>query len=104
HKLADGANVTIAVIDSGIDTKHPELANSIAGSFDALGSKEGPHLHGTGIAGAIVSHAKLMGSAPAARILAIRAFGAAPSGAESTSFVILKALDYAVSHGAQIVN
>jgi subtilisin family serine protease len=104
HRLADGANVTIAVIDSGIDTQHPELANSIAGSFDALGSKEGPHVHGTGVAGAIVSHARLMGSAPAARILAIRAFGKVSSGAESTSFVILKGMDYAAAHGAQIVN
>jgi subtilisin family serine protease len=104
HTLARGANVTVAVIDSGIDIKHPELVNTIADSFDALGSKEGPHVHGTGIAGAIVAHARLMGSAPAARILAIRAFGAAPNGAESTSFVILKALDYAASHGAQIVN
>ena len=97
-------NVTIAVIDSGIDAKHPELANSIADSFDALGSKEGPHVHGTGIAGAIAAHARLMGSAPEARILAIRAFGATSSGAESTSYVILKSLNYAVLHGAQIVN
>jgi subtilisin family serine protease len=104
HTLAHGANVTIAVIDSGIDVKHPELANSIADSFDALGSKEGPHPHGTGVAGAIVAHARLMGSAPAARILAIRAFGAAPSGAESTSFIILKGLNYAAAHGAQIIN
>jgi hypothetical protein len=104
HTLAHGANVTVAVIDSGIDLKHPELASSIADSFDALGSKEGPHAHGTGIAGAIVSHARLMGSAPAARILAIRAFGAASTGAESNSYVVLKALDYAVAHGAQIVN
>jgi hypothetical protein len=104
HTLAHGANVTIAVIDSGIDVKHPELANAIADSFDALGSKEGPHAHGTGIAGAIVSHARLMGSAPEARILAIRAFGAAPNGAESTSYVILKGLDYAAAHGAQVVN
>jgi len=104
HTLAHGANVTIAVIDSGIDIRHPELANAIAGSFDALGSKEGPHVHGTGIAGAIVSHARLMGSAPAARILAIRAFGVAPGGAESTSFLILKGLDYAAANGAQIVN
>jgi subtilisin family serine protease len=102
--MLDGANVTVAVIDSGVDVKHPELANAIAGSFDALGSKEGPHVHGTGIAGAIVSHARLMGSAPAARILAIRALAAAPNGGESTSFVILKALDYAAAHGAQIVN
>src|SRR6266851_130832 len=104
HTLAHGANVTIAVIDSGIDVKHPELANAIADNFDALGSKEGPHVHGTGIAGAIVAHARLMGSAPEARILAIRAFGAAPNGAESTTYVILKGLDYAAAHGAQIVN
>jgi Subtilase family len=104
HTLAHGADVKIAIIDSGIDTKHPELAGAIVDSFDALGSKEGPHVHGTGIAGVIVSHAKLMGSAPAAKILAIRAFGQAGSGAESNSYVILKSLDYAVGHGAQIVN
>ena len=45
-----------------------------------------------------------MGSAPAARILAIRAFGAAQNGAESTSYRVLKGLDYAAAHGAQIVN
>jgi hypothetical protein len=104
HTLARGMNVTVAVIDSGIDAGHPELANSIADAFDALGSKEGPHVHGTGIAGAIAAHARLMGSAPEVRILAIRAFGAASSGAQSTSYVILKGLDYAALHGAQIVN
>jgi len=104
HTLAHGANVTIAVIDSGIDLKQPEFAGAMVTSFDALGSKEGPHLHGTGVAGAIVSHARLMGSAPAARILAIRAFSAGPKGGESTSYVILKGLDYAAAHGAQIVN
>jgi hypothetical protein len=108
HALSRGANVTVAVIDSGIDVTHPELKDAIAESFDALGAKEGSkqgsHVHGTGIAGAIVSHARLMGSAPKARILAIRAFGAAANGAESTSFVILKSLDFAASHGAQIVN
>jgi len=104
HTLAHGMNVTIAVIDSGIDVKHPELTNSIAESFDALGSKEGPHVHGTGIAGAIVAHARLKGSAPEARILAIRAFASSSSGAESSSYTIIKSLNYAVLHGAQIVN
>lgn len=103
HTLSRGANVTVAVIDSGIDAKHPELANSVVDSFDARGG-EGPHVHGTGVAGAIVAHGRLMGSAPAAKILAIRAFGQASNGAESNSFVILKALDYAARHGAQIVN
>ncbi len=104
HTLAHGANVTVAVIDSGIDTKHPELANSIADNFDALGSSEGAHIHGTGIAGAIVAHAKLMGSAPEARIIAIRAFGGTSGGAESSSYIILRSLNYAAEHGAQIVN
>ena len=104
HTLAHGANVTVAVIDSGIDARHPELANSISDNFDALGSAEGPHIHGTGIAGAIVAHARLMGSAPEARIIAIRAFGGTTGGAESSSYIILRSLNYAAEHGAQIVN
>jgi subtilisin family serine protease len=104
HKLSAGANVTVAVIDSGIDVAHPELADAIVGSFDALGSKEGAHVHGTGIAGAIVSHARLMGSAPRARILAIRAFGVSQGGAESSSFVILKGINHAAMNGAQVIN
>jgi hypothetical protein len=104
HKLAHGMNVTIAVIDSGIDVSHPELANTIADTFDALGSKEGPHVHGTGIAGAIAAHGRLMGSAPEARIIAIRAFSNTSGGAESSSYIIIKSLNYAVLHGAQIIN
>jgi hypothetical protein len=104
HKLAHGNGIKVAVIDSAIDIRHPELKGSIVDSFDALGSSEGPHVHGTGIAGAIVAHARLMGSAPSAGIMAIRAFGTASNGAQSNSYVILKALDYAASHGAQVVN
>ena len=109
HALSVGADVTIAVIDSGIDTSHPELAGRIAGSFDALGSKEGPHLHGTSVASTIVAHGRLMGAAPSSRLLAIRAFGAQDngskdSGADSNSFVVIKSLDYAVANRAQIIN
>jgi hypothetical protein len=104
HTLAEGANVTVAVIDSGVDLKHGEFAGVEITPFDALGSKDGPHAHGTAVAGAIVAHVRLMGSAPAARILAIRAFGASAKGAESSSYVLLKALDIAASHGAQVVN
>ena len=46
----------------------------VAGSFDAVNSREPPDGHGTAMAGAIVAHANLRGVAPAARILAIRAF------------------------------
>ncbi len=104
HTLSHGKNVLVAVINSGIDVRHPELANSVADSFDALGTGEGPHVHGTGIAGAIASHARLMGAAPSAHLIAIRAFGQGPVGAESSTFVILKSLDYAVTQHAQIIN
>jgi subtilisin family serine protease len=105
HLLARGTDVAIAVIDSGIDVTHPELAGAIIGTYDALNSKEGAHPHGTGVAGTIIAHSRLVGSAPAARLLAIRAFAANPSsGAESTSFVVLKALNYAVQQNAQIIN
>ena len=104
HTLSRGADVMIAVIDSGIDATHPELAGVIVGSFDPLGGTAVSHPHGTGIAGAIAAHDRLMGSAPAARILSVRAFGDATSGAESTSFVILKSLEFAAARGARIIN
>jgi hypothetical protein len=104
HALAHGTNVRIAVIDSGIDSGHSELSNSIVETYDALGSTEGPHVHGTGVAGAIVSHGRLIGSAPAAQLVAIRAFARGKTGEESNSYVVLKGLDYAATHKAQIVN
>jgi subtilisin family serine protease len=105
HQLTRGKDVAIAVIDSGIDVTHPELAGAIIGTYDALNSAEGPHPHGTGVAGTIAAHARLIGSAPSASLIAIRAFGASQSnGAESTSFVVTKALNYAAQQNAQIIN
>jgi subtilisin family serine protease len=104
HELSVGTDVTVAVIDSGIDPSHPDLAGSIAATFDPLDGNEAPHAHGTGIAGIIAAHGRLMGAAPSVRLLAIRAFGAQRNGAESTSFTVLRSLDYAVTGNAQIIN
>jgi hypothetical protein len=105
HALVRGENVVVAVIDSGIDGDHPELAGSFAGAFDPRGGKEAPNQHGTGIAGAIVAHARLTGGAPAAKILAIRAFGSGKDKSQSsTSYLILKSLDIAAGDRARIVN
>ncbi len=75
-----------------------------AGSFDALGKAEKPHQHGTAIAGAIAAHSRLMGAAPAAKILAIRAFGASGGSAEATTMAILKSVEYASVQRARIIN
>lgn len=81
HSVAKGDNVLVAVIDSGIDATHPELAGSIADSFDTLDKPMAPHAHGTGIAGLIAAHGKLTGAAPGARLLAVRAFDPDSKGA-----------------------
>jgi subtilisin family serine protease len=104
HTLAKGDNVLVAVIDSGIDANHPELAGAVADSFNALETPAAPHKHGTAIAGLIAAHGKLMGAAPAARILAVRAFDPKGASAEGTTFAILKGLDWAAEQGARVIN
>lgn len=101
HQIATGANVPVAVIDSEIDVKHPDLGGSIVKNFDALTGEDEPQLHGTEMAGAISSHGKLMGIAPGARIFAARAFDDHSSG---TSFAIYKSVQWAADNGARIVN
>jgi subtilisin family serine protease len=96
--------VLVAVIDSGIDAAHPDLAGVVTGFFDALDSDEKPHTHGTAIAGAIAAQARLLGVAPAARILAIRAFSMSGNTAEATTFAILRSIDHAAGQGARIIN
>jgi subtilisin family serine protease len=103
HALATGANVLVAVIDSGIDVNHPDLAGDIADSYDAIQLGLKVHPHGTAIAGAIAAHGKLMGAAPAARILAVRAFSGT-NNAQGTTMAIQTGLDWAVAHGARVVN
>ena len=104
HQRVRGRNVTVAVIDSEIDSKHPDLAGVIMERFDATSSESRPHLHGTGMAGAIASRSRLLGVAPAARIIAIKAFDESATSAEATSFQILKGLDYAISRKVRIIN
>jgi hypothetical protein len=106
HGIAKGDNVLVAVIDSGIDAAHPELGGAIAQSYDATGDKAPvkPHTHGTAMASLIAAHGKLLGAAPRARILAIRAFDPAGKSAEGTTFSILKGLNWAAANGARVIN
>jgi subtilisin family serine protease len=104
HALAKGNNILVAVIDSGVDASHPDLAGAVAQTYDAIDTPTAPHKHGTAIAGLIAAHGRLMGSAPAARILAIRAFDPAGTIAEGSTFGILKSLDWAAANGARVIN
>ncbi|HLH89765.1 MAG TPA: S8 family serine peptidase [Xanthobacteraceae bacterium] len=104
HDLATGNHVLVAVIDSGIDTQHPELNGVVAGAFDAFTGDLRPQKHGTAMAGAIVAHSKLMGVAPGARILAVRAFDSDAAGSHSTTAHLIDALRWTASSAARVVN
>jgi subtilisin family serine protease len=104
HRVTNGDDVLVAVLDSAIDMTHPDLAGVFAGNFDALGGQGTPHMHGTAIAGAIAAHQKLVGVAPKVRLLAIRAFSGGGDSAQGTTYNILKGLDWAASQNARIVN
>jgi subtilisin family serine protease len=105
HKIATGAGVLVAMIDSQIDTAHPDLNGAIAGQFDAVGNHEKADEHGTEMTGAIVAHRKLLGVAPRARILAIHAFSPeTDTAAQTTTEHILAGIDWAILKGARIIN
>jgi hypothetical protein len=104
HALATGNHVLVAVIDSGIDARHPELSGAVAGGFDAFVGDAAPHRHGTAMASAIVGHGRLMGVAPSAHILAVRAFEGEVGGAHGTTTRVLDALQWTVHSAARVVN
>jgi subtilisin family serine protease len=105
HKIATGNGVLVAVIDSKIDASHPDLAGAIADQFDAVGTPNPPHTHGTGMVGAITAHTKLIGIAPKARILAVHAFSTTKQQSpEATTRQIIAGIDWAISKGARVIN
>jgi subtilisin family serine protease len=105
HRLANGKDVLVALIDSQIDTAHPDLAGAIGDQFEAAAAPDKPDDHGTGMTGAIVAHRKLLGVAPGARILAVHAFSPEKqSSPQATTQHILAGIDWAIAKGARIIN
>jgi subtilisin family serine protease len=104
HKISNGDDVLVALIDSKIDARHPDLAGVIADQYDAVGGSAPAHMHGTGMAGAIAAHVKLIGVAPKVKLLAVRAFTGSKETAQATTFNVLKGLDWSASKHARVVN
>jgi subtilisin family serine protease len=104
HRINSGDDVRVAVIDSKVDTRHPDLAGVVVDEYDATGTPGSAHAHGTAMAGAIAAHSKLLGVAPKVKLLAVHAFSGTGESAQSTTFSLLKGLDWAASKNARIVN
>ncbi|MEU4688348.1 S8 family peptidase [Actinoplanes sp. NPDC023714] len=104
-----GAGVTVAVIDTGVDARHPDLAGKVLTGYDVLkgmagGTTDG-NGHGThvaGIIGAVTGNGVgVSGVAPDAKILPIRVFDSTGSGYMSD---VAEAVVWAADHGANVIN
>jgi subtilisin family serine protease len=104
HRFATGHAVLVAVIDSPVDVRHPDLEGAVVANFNAAGDDSPPHLHGTGMAGAIAARHNMLSIAPRVRLLTVHAFSTKTPTVEGTTFNILKGLDWAADQGARIVN
>lgn len=115
HHLNDtkytGKGIKIAVIDTGIDSNHPDLMRNYRGGFDLVDlddepmettKEQGiPTSHGTHVAGIIGANGNLRGVAPDAEIFAYRALG---PGGVGTSIQVIAAMEEAMKDGIDIMN
>ena len=107
-----GEGVRVAVIDTGIDASHPDLAGRVVAMrnfVDADARRFARDHHGTAVAGVISSVANnnvgIVGVAPGAQLLALKACWHGDGGAaQCNSFTLAQALSAAIEADAQVVN
>lgn len=115
--LATGAGITVAVIDSGVDRRHPQLAGQIGAGTDYLDpggdGRRDCAGHGTAVASIIAatprSRAPLRGLAPGCRILPVRVseqqvVDGKESGRTVAAGQFAQSIRWAVDHGARVIN
>jgi thermitase len=108
HRVTRGQGAVVAVLDSGVDVRHPRLAASILGGADLVdGDPSGndEHGHGTHVAGIIAARpqagSSVLGVAPAAKIISIRVLDAQGRGTISQ---VARGVDAALAAGAHVIN
>ncbi len=104
-----GAGVRIAILDTGIDYNHEDLAGNYRGGHDFVFNDDDPfddsfNSHGTHIAGIIAAEENgfgMIGVAPEADLFAVKVLDGAGFGTEEW---IIAGIDWAVANGVDVIN
>ena len=118
--LSRGRGVTVAVVDSGVEAGNAHLRDALVAGASTFGdgrarADDDLFGHGTAVAGLIaarpVEGSGVVGIAPEAKIMPVRAFESAPEDGQSSNDVVgpsagsvAAGIRWAADHGAQIIN
>lgn len=102
-----GSGAVVAVIDTGVDATHPDLAGRVLPGKDFSGSTTGPHVdkvgHGTAVASLIAAGgAGMAGVAPDAQVLPLKVFRDSDTAFSMGGY--LEAIRYAADQGVDVIN
>lgn len=101
----DGTGISLCIVDSGIDTSHPDLKNiNLMGWNDVINSSPDPYDddgHGTAMAGIIVADGGLNGIAKNVNLYVAKAINSDGSGTDDG---IAEAVDWCVSQDSDIIS
>ena len=107
--IATGSSdVTVAVLDTGIDASHPDLAGKLVAGYDFLNDDPDPAddsghgTHNAGIIGAASNNGVgVAGVAWGTKIMPLKVLNSSGVGPDS---VIARGIVYATDHGARVIN
>jgi subtilisin family serine protease len=105
--ITSGANIKVAVVDSGIDLDHPDLAGNVKGNVNTISSRKNgndDNDHGTHVAGtiaAIDNKIGVVGGAPLASLYAVKVLDRKGSG---WLVDIIEGLQWCIDNDIDVIN
>jgi subtilisin len=102
-----GTGVNVAILDSGLDYTHPDLASNYRGGYDFVNNDGDPfddYGHGTWVSGVVAAADNafgVVGVAPGANLYALKVLNNRGTGYD-TDFA--RAVEWCISHGIKVIN
>ena len=107
HRYADGTDIRIAMLDSGVNHQHPVFGGLQIEEFDATESAASKHDgHGTAVASLIAAQAGMTGIVPNPDLLSAKTFSYSGRWRRTVgeTYHLLQGLDWAVFKKARVFN